>query len=102
MCIRKRPLSGRETASGEKDIVASSGRAGDNNLHVMEYKKRLDLTEYVERHEFAFDEVLEESVSNSHVYDRTTREVVDYAFASGGKATVFAYGQTGAGKTYTV
>lgn len=35
----------------------------------------LSRAEYVERHEFAFDEVIEESVCNGDVYDRTTREV---------------------------
>ncbi len=47
-------------------------------------------------------QVLGERTTNGEVYSRTTAELVEYAFNNRGKATVFAYGQTGAGKTYTV
>ena len=66
---------------------------------MLEYRKRLDLTEYVEPHEFEFDTVLCETSANEQVYRQTTRHLVEYIFASQGKATVFAYGQTGAGET---
>ena len=45
--MRKRPLSEKELASGEhKDIIHCSGVMG-SELTVLEYRKRLDLTEYV-------------------------------------------------------
>ncbi|KAJ1470288.1 P-loop containing nucleoside triphosphate hydrolase protein, partial [Baffinella frigidus] len=50
---------------------------------VLEYKKRLDLSEYVEQHDFIFDEVLSEACSNKDVYQRTTRELVEYVCKEG-------------------
>ena len=101
VCVRKRPLSGKELAGEHKDIIHCNSLTG-SGLTVLEYRKRLDLTEYVEPHDFAFDEVLSETSANEQVYRQTTRDLVKYIFTSAGKATVFAYGQTGAGKTFTM
>ncbi|RXI05878.1 hypothetical protein DVH24_017920 [Malus domestica] len=72
---------------------------------------QVDLTEYVERHEFVFDAVLNEDVSNDEVYFETVEPIVPLIFQRT-KATCFAYGQTGkyytlnnnlgSGKTYTM
>ncbi|KAJ7969618.1 Kinesin-like protein [Quillaja saponaria] len=64
-------------------------------------KKEVDLTEYVEKHEFVFDAVLNEDVSNNEVYAETVEHIVPLIF-NRTKATCFAYGQTGSGKTYTM
>ena len=65
-----------------QDIIHCNPASG-SELTVLEYRKRLDLTEYVEPHEFAFDEVLSEKSANENVYRKTTRELVKYVFASG-------------------
>ncbi|CAM9193777.1 unnamed protein product [Phaeothamnion confervicola] len=52
-------------------------------------------------HVFTFDHVYEQSASQRKVYDTTAMEVVDSAL-QGYNATVFAYGQTGTGKTFTM
>ena len=52
-------------------------------------------------HSFAFDHVYEETASQKKVYETTARGVVDSAL-QGYNATIFAYGQTGTGKTYTM
>ncbi|KPP68906.1 hypothetical protein Z043_112377, partial [Scleropages formosus] len=52
-------------------------------------------------HEFYYDEVFSEACTNEDVYLTTARPLIQHIFA-GGKATCFAYGQTGAGKTYTM
>ena len=101
VCVRKRPLSDKEVAAESKDVILCNTASG-SGITVLEYRKRLDLTEYVEPHAFEFDAVLSHESSNEAVYRQTTRELVRYVFASGGKATVFAYGQTGAGKTFTM
>ncbi|KAK9729069.1 hypothetical protein K7432_000582 [Basidiobolus ranarum] len=98
VCIRKRPLSSRETKKGETDIISVSGR---RRLAVNEPKLKVDLTKYVEQHEFVFDEVFDSTADNEQVYTRTALPLVEYIF-EGGKATCFAYGQTGSGKTYTM
>ncbi|KAK6148852.1 hypothetical protein DH2020_016377 [Rehmannia glutinosa] len=61
----------------------------------------VDLTEYVEKHEFVFDAVLNEEVSNDEVYRETVEPIVPIIFQRT-KATCFAYGQTGSGKTFTM
>ncbi len=61
----------------------------------------MDLTKYVERHAFKFDEALDEGVTNEAVYQLTVGPLVRTLFRSG-RASCFAYGQTGSGKTYTM
>lgn len=68
---------------------------------VNETKLKVDLTKYVERHQFNFDEALDETVSNEDVYRFTVKPLVGTLFRNG-KASCFAYGQTGSGKTYTM
>ncbi|CAO3572215.1 unnamed protein product [Mortierella alpina] len=97
VCVRKRPLSNKEIHRGEKDMATVAGR----QLAVDEPKVRLDMTKFIERHKFVFDEVFDSDASNEDVYRRTAYPLVQYLF-EGGKATCFAYGQTGSGKTYTM
>ncbi|KAF9940819.1 Kinesin-like protein kif24 [Mortierella alpina] len=97
VCVRKRPLSNKEIHRGEKDMATVTGR----QLAVDEPKVRLDMTKFIERHKFVFDEVFDSDASNEDVYRRTAYPLVQYLF-EGGKATCFAYGQTGSGKTYTM
>ncbi|RXK36424.1 hypothetical protein M231_06326 [Tremella mesenterica] len=50
---------------------------------------------------YVFDHVLSMEASQEHVYDRTTRPLLD-GILDGYNATVFAYGATGCGKTHTI
>ncbi|XP_051147706.1 kinesin-like protein KIN-13B isoform X2 [Andrographis paniculata] len=95
--VRKRPLNKKELAKNEEDIIETHS----NSLVVHETKLKVDLTEYVEKHEFCFDAVLNEEVSNNEVYRETVEAIVPIIFQRT-KATCFAYGQTGSGKTYTM
>ncbi|KAM0944437.1 putative plus-end-directed kinesin ATPase [Dioscorea sansibarensis] len=97
--VRKRPLNKKEIAKKEEDIISIEPHS--NSLTVHETKLKVDLTEYVEKHEFVFDAVLDEDVSNDEVYRETVEPVVPAIFHRT-KATCFAYGQTGSGKTYTM
>ncbi|KAJ3671033.1 hypothetical protein LUZ60_008459 [Juncus effusus] len=97
--VRKRPLNKKEIAKKEEDIITIE--QASNALTVHETKLKVDLTEYLERHEFVFDAVLDEDVSNEEVYRETVEPVVPAIFQRT-KATCFAYGQTGSGKTYTM
>ncbi|KAF9677988.1 hypothetical protein SADUNF_Sadunf08G0165200 [Salix dunnii] len=95
--VRKRPLNKKELARKEDDIVT----VYDNALTVLEPKLKVDLTAYVEKHEFCFDAVLDECVTNDEVYRVTVEPIIPTIFQRT-KATCFAYGQTGSGKTFTM
>ncbi|KAL6996482.1 Kinesin-like protein KIN-13B [Sarracenia purpurea var. burkii] len=97
--VRKRPLNKKELAKNEEDIVTIQSHFSSLTVH--ETKLKVDLTEYVEKHEFVFDAVLNEEVSNDEVYHETVEPIVPIIFQRS-KATCFAYGQTGSGKTYTM
>lgn len=97
--VRKRPLNKKEISKKEEDIITIEPHS--NSLTVHETKLKVDLTEYVEKHEFVFDSVLDEDVSNDEVYHETVEPIVPAIFQRI-KATCFAYGQTGSGKTYTM
>ena len=99
VCVRKRPLSRKEVTSRNRDIV--SVQQETSSLCVHELRERVDLTKYVDTHTFTFDRVFSEHSNNSVVYEGTAQPLVDALFA-GGRGTCFAYGQTGAGKTFTM
>ncbi|XP_061993447.1 kinesin-like protein KIN-13B isoform X2 [Rosa rugosa] len=97
--VRKRPLNKKEIAKKEEDIITIEPNS--NALTVHETKLKVDLTAYEEKHEFVFDAVLDEDVSNDEVYFESVEPIVPLIFQRT-KATCFAYGQTGSGKTYTM
>lgn len=92
--VRKRPFNSHEEGT---DCVSVESPA--LTLHVV--KRRIDLTEYTETLEFAFDAVYNVDCRNADVYAGSTKSLLGVALA-GGSASCFAYGQTGSGKTYTV
>lgn len=92
VAVRKKPCG-----EGEKDIV----QVQSPQLVLNEPKIKYDLTHYVERHNFVFDEVFDEKCNNREVYQRCAAGLIDTVF-SNGNATCFAYGQTGSGKTHTM
>uniref|UniRef100_A0A0E0KYM6 Kinesin-like protein n=1 Tax=Oryza punctata TaxID=4537 RepID=A0A0E0KYM6_ORYPU len=96
--VRKRPLNRKEVSRKEEDIITVHDLS---SLTVYEPKLKVDLTAYVEKHEFCFDAVLDEQVSNDEVYRETVEPIIPIIFQRT-KATCFAYGQTGSGKTYTM
>ncbi|KAK1318478.1 Diatom spindle kinesin 1 [Acorus calamus] len=109
--VRKRPLNKKEISRKEDDIVTVHDNA---YLSVHEPKLKVDLTAYVEKHEFCFDAVLDEYVNNDEVYRATVEPIIPSIFQRT-KATCFAYGQTaldpseiltrkfgGSGKTFTM
>ncbi|NXJ84636.1 KIF24 protein, partial [Trogon melanurus] len=98
VCVRKRPLGLREERRGEVNIITVKDK---DTLLLHEKKEAVDLTQYILQHVFYFDEVFGESCTNQDVYMKTAHPLIQHVF-NGGNATCFAYGQTGAGKTYTM
>ncbi|KAL6977124.1 hypothetical protein U1Q18_025919, partial [Sarracenia purpurea var. burkii] len=69
--VRKTPLNKKEIARKEEDIVT----VYDNAYFVVhESILKVDLTAYVEKHEFYFDVVLDEHVSNDEVIHLLSRD----------------------------
>ncbi len=52
-------------------------------------------------HSFSFDHVYDQHCDQKKVYETTAKAVVESSL-KGYNATIFAYGQTGTGKTYTM
>ncbi|NXW78500.1 KIF24 protein, partial [Hirundo rustica] len=98
VCVRKRPLCLREVRRGEVNIITVKDK---ETLLLHEKKEAVDLTQYILQHVFYFDEVFGETCTNQDVYMKTAYPLIQHIF-NGGNATCFAYGQTGAGKTYTM
>ncbi|XP_076910074.1 kinesin-like protein KIN-13B [Bidens hawaiensis] len=97
--VRKRPLNKKEIAKKEDDIISIDTNTCSLTVH--ESKVKVDLTEYVEKHGFVFDAVMNEDVTNDEIYSQTVEPIIPIIFQKT-KATCFAYGQTGSGKTYTM
>ncbi|KAG9394235.1 Kinesin motor domain [Carpediemonas membranifera] len=96
--VRKRPMNRKEMDRKEMDIAECCNW---DQVQINEPKVKVDLTKYTEHHQFMFDQVFDEETNNQEVYFYTARPLVSGIF-SGGHATCFAYGQTGAGKTFTM
>eukprot|EP00871_Galdieria_phlegrea_P002298 jgi/Galph1/3069/GphlegSOOS_G1752.1 len=97
VCVRKRPISKKEQSKNDPDVISTI----HNTLQVYEPKLKVDLTKYTEVHEFSFDKVFNEEANNMTVYKSCTQPLI-HAIFKGYKVTCFAYGQTGAGKTFTM
>jgi kinesin family protein 2/24 len=95
--VRKRPLNRREVQQQQQDVVICRNSA----VIVREPKLKVDLTKYVEEHNFLFDQSFDETVTNEQLYLACVRPVIDAVFQRA-KCTCFAYGQTGSGKTFTM
>ena len=68
--VRKRPLSKKEKAREDVDIVDMNE---DNHVYLHEPRVKVDMTRYVETHEFAFDNAFDEKQNNSNIYEVTCR-----------------------------
>jgi len=90
-------MNRREVQAQQQDVVLCR----NNQVIVREPKLKVDLTRYVEEHNFLFDQSFDESVSNEGLYGACVRPLIDAVFGRG-KCTCFAYGQTGSGKTFTM
>lgn len=95
--VRKRPMNRREVQAQQQDVVLCRNSA----VVVREQKHKVDLTRYVEEHNFQFDQSFDETVTNEQLYCACVRPIIDAVF-NRAKCTCFAYGQTGSGKTFTM
>ncbi|CAL9126917.1 unnamed protein product [Musa acuminata var. zebrina] len=110
--VRKRPLNKKEIAKKEEDIITIDSGSSSLTVHEMKLKASLvDLTEYLEKHEFVFDAVLDEDVSNDetfYIYTRYIRKLWSRLFLLYSSVQkqlalpMVKQASTGSGKTYTM
>lgn len=98
VCVRKRPIFPKEEEGGENDSVSCA----NPQIKVFESKLKVDgITKYVDEHVFTFDNTFNENESTEDVYRFALQPSLDMIFNKG-RVTIFAYGQTSSGKTYTM
>ncbi|KAJ1633366.1 P-loop containing nucleoside triphosphate hydrolase protein [Pavlovales sp. CCMP2436] len=100
VAVRTRPLWRSESERGELEIIRVLEERVVLVLDPHEYDQALQPNRTKEK-KYAFDCVFDESASQEQVFRGTTRGLID-GVLQGYNASVFAYGATGAGKTYTM
>jgi len=90
VCIRCRPLNSLETE--QRKVVNIDKERGIVQLESVDHKQP---------HGFTFDHAYPETISQREIYDDIGPTIVDGVMA-GYNGTIFAYGQTGTGKTFTM
>ncbi|XP_073742445.1 kinesin-like protein KIF19 [Callorhinus ursinus] len=101
VALRIRPLSDTELEEG---ATITAHKVGDQMLVLMDPGEDPEDTLRAHRSRektFIFDTVFDQHASQEDVYRATTQHLVE-GVVSGYNATVFAYGPSGAGKTYTM
>lgn len=87
VCIRVRPLNNKEKVRVWKTTQQCKTIYYDKN----------GVTDYA----YTFDHIFEENVSTRTIYDTVAKSIITSAI-NGFNGTIFAYGQTSSGKTYTM
>ncbi|KAK4295819.1 hypothetical protein Pmani_031640 [Petrolisthes manimaculis] len=93
--VRCRPMDEQETANGHKRVVEMDVDRGVVELRSI----KSAVTDPPKT--FTFDAVYDWNSKQQELYDETFRPLID-SVLNGFNGTIFAYGQTGTGKTYTM
>lgn len=94
VALRCRPMSSKEAVEGYEEIVHIDSTRGEVYLKDPEApteKPRL----------FTFDFAFDKATSQKAIFEKSAKDIVDFVI-KGYNGTIFAYGQTGTGKTHTM
>eukprot|EP00931_Biecheleriopsis_adriatica_P016452 TRINITY_DN12111_c0_g1_i3.p1 TRINITY_DN12111_c0_g1~~TRINITY_DN12111_c0_g1_i3.p1 ORF type:complete len:869 (-),score=183.58 TRINITY_DN12111_c0_g1_i3:177-2783(-) len=102
VAVRCRPLSGGERSNMVHDIC----RVMDHGLVILLDPGAAASNDYLRQDKtkekrFAFDQAFGPDVNNEQLFEVTTKPLID-CLLQGYNTSVFAYGSTGAGKTFTM
>jgi hypothetical protein len=101
VAVRCRPLNQKEASISNTETI---GIVEDRVIMLREPPSDSDGREnsrgLKREKNFTFDHYFDQKVSNLQIHERCTRNLIP-GVTSGYNGTVFAYGATGAGKTYT-
>lgn len=89
VCVRVRPMNIKEKEDNCKESIETNLNQIIINLHQKSQKQ------------FNFDKVFDQSYDQEDIFKRIGQTMVE-SFLNGFNSTIFAYGQTGAGKTHTM
>uniref|UniRef100_A0A8K9X1T8 Kinesin-like protein n=1 Tax=Oncorhynchus mykiss TaxID=8022 RepID=A0A8K9X1T8_ONCMY len=92
--VRCRPLNQKERSMGHKQAVSVDENRGTITVNKLETTHEPPKT-------FTFDTVFGPDSKQLDVYNLTARPIID-SVLEGYNGTIFAYGQTGTGKTFTM
>ena len=102
VAVRCRPLSDKERAKQSDSIVHVQERKVVVVCDPGHFATNLLRQQRLQRERrFAFDAAFDEKCTTASIHDACTRQLVD-AVLGGFNASIFAYGPTGTGKTYSM
>ncbi|KAL5220307.1 hypothetical protein ABZP36_025020 [Zizania latifolia] len=98
--VRLRPMSKKEWEAGSRSCVKIVNK---KDVYLTEFASESDYLRLkrVRGRHFCFDASFPDSTAQAEVYGATTSDLVE-GVLQGRNGTVFCYGATGAGKTYTM
>ncbi|KAH9320429.1 hypothetical protein KI387_015068, partial [Taxus chinensis] len=98
--VRLRPMSRKEKDAGSTSCVRVVNK---RDVYITEYGMETDYLRLkrVKGRHFAFDVAFPDTTGQEEVYSTTTADLVE-GVLQGRNGSVFCYGATGAGKTYTM
>ena len=112
IALRSRPLLSRELEESNYNTIAVPDKetviitipteyiSNDKGKYYFKGEKKIKVTK-VKEAEFKFDFAFDEKTTQAEIYQCTTANLVKQVI-NGFNATVYAYGATGTGKTYTM
>jgi len=92
--VRCRPMNEKEIAQGHQRIIEMNVKKG--TIEITNPAKKEEVPRM-----FTYDSVYDWNSKQIELYDETFRQLVD-SVLEGYNGTIFAYGQTGTGKTFTM
>ncbi|XP_015765031.1 PREDICTED: kinesin-II 95 kDa subunit-like [Acropora digitifera] len=92
--VRCRPMNEKEIAQGHQRIIEMNVKKG--TIEITNPSKKEEVPRM-----FTYDSVYDWNSKQIELYDETFRQLVD-SVLEGYNGTIFAYGQTGTGKTFTM
>ncbi|KAL6842820.1 hypothetical protein ACP4OV_027664 [Aristida adscensionis] len=98
--VRLRPMSRKEKEAGSRSCVKIVNK---KDVYLTEFASETDYLRLkrVRGRHFCFDSAFPDSTTQAEVYSTSTADLVE-GVLHGRNGTVFCYGATGAGKTYTM
>ena len=94
VALRCRPMSSNEAKEGYQEIIYIDGPKGEVYLRDPDAPNEKPRV-------FTFDFAFDKSTSQKAIFDKSAKDIVEFVI-KGYNGTIFAYGQTGTGKTHTM